>query len=168
MGVSSRTGSARAAAMTWQRARSRSQARTERRLVAAERAAAAATARYRALRAAAAAPAADGSAARRPMRTWQQLLLFVFGGGLLMGLLMMWLLAAAYVGPVALLVLPTVAGLAVGLVMLRRRRRPQPAFRRRPLVADLVRAAQQMHDAETALQRLQDEHGSAARRTSQS
>jgi hypothetical protein len=159
MGLSSRTGSGEAVDVTWQRVRPRSEERAARKLQAAERKAEAAAARYRALREAAAAPApapGDGTASRRPMPSWQQLLLLVVGGGILTGLLMMWLLAAAYVGPAALLVLPAVAGLVAGFVALRRRR-PPPVARRRPLVADLVRAAQEMHDAEAALQRLRDQ-----------
>jgi hypothetical protein len=155
MGLSSRTEFGEAVGMTWQRPRPRSQDRAARLLQAAERDAEAAAARYQALREAAAAPVSahvDG-AARRPVPTWQQLLLLVLGGGSLAGLLVMWLLAAAYVGPSALLVLPAAGGLAAGLVVLRRRR-PKPVSRRRPVVADLVRAAQEMHAAEAALHRL--------------
>ena len=165
MGLSSRTESGKAVDMTWQRVRPRSEERAARKLQAAERKAEAAAARYRALREAAAAPApapGDGTASRRPIPSWQQLLLFVVGGGILTGLLMMWLLATAYVGPAALLVLPAVAGLVAGFVALRRRRQP-PVARRRPLVADLVRAAQEMHDAEVALQRLRDQQGGSVR-----
>jgi hypothetical protein len=160
MGLSSRTKSGKAIGMTWQRARPRSEERAARQLQAAERDAEAAAARYRALREATAAPASDsthGDGSRRPMPTWQQLFLLVVGGGLLTGLLIMWLLATAYVGPAALLVLPASAGLAAGFVALRRRRPEPVARRRRPLVADLVRAAQEMHEAEAALQRLRDE-----------
>jgi hypothetical protein len=85
------------------------------------------------------------------------MLLVVVGGGLLTGLLIMWLLATAYIGPAALLALPVMAGLAAGFVVLRRRR-SQPVVRpHRPLVADLVRAAQEMHEAEAALERLRRE-----------
>jgi hypothetical protein len=157
MGLSSRVENELAVGMTWQRARPRLDDRAARRLQAAERDAEAAAARYQALREAAAAPAsAHGDASRHPMPSWQQLLLLVVGGGLLTGLLVIWLLAAAYVGPAALLVLPAAAGVAAGIVVLRRRR-PAPVVRHRPLVADLVRAAQEMHDAEAALQRLRDE-----------
>jgi hypothetical protein len=156
MGLSSRTESGEAVDVTWQRVRPRSEERAARKLQAAERKAEAAAARYRALREAAAPAPGDGTASRRPIPSWQQLLLFVVGAGILTGLLMMWLLAAAYVGPAALLVLPAVAGLVAGFVALRRRRLPSVA-RRRPLVADLVRAAQEMHDAEAALQRLRDQ-----------
>lgn len=160
MGLSSRIESGKAVDMTWQRVWPRSEERAARELQAAERKAEAAAARYRALREAATAPApapapGDGTTSRRPMPSWQQLLLFVVGGGILTGLLMMWLLTTAYVGPAALLVLPAVAGLVAGFVALRRRRQP-PVARRRPLVADLVRAAQEMHDAEAVLQRLRD------------
>jgi hypothetical protein len=142
--------------MTWQRARSRSDDRTARLLQAAERDAEFAAARYRALKEAAAAPApADG--AWRPIPTWQQMLLLVVGGGILVGLLVIWLLATAYLGPAALLALPAGAGLAAGFITLRRRRQAPAAARRRPLVADLVRAAQEMHKAEAALQRLREE-----------
>ena len=155
MGLSSSTDPGTAVGMTWQRTWPRSEERAARRLRAAEQDAEAAAARYRALREAASAPDSapvDGS--WRPMPTWQQLFLLVVGGGLLTGLLVMWLLAAAYVGPATLLVLPATAGLAAGFVALRRRR-PQPVTRRgRPLVADLVRAAQEIHDAEAALQHL--------------
>ena len=166
MGLSSRTESGKAVDMTWQRVRPRSEERAAQKLQAAQRKAEAAAARYRALREAAAAPApapapGDGTTSRRPMPSWQQLLLFVVGGGILTGLLMMWLLATAYVGPAALLALPAVAGLVAGLVALRRRRQP-PVARRRPLVADLVRAAQEMHDAEAALQRLLDQQEGAS------
>lgn len=169
MGVPSRTGPAKAVAMTWQRAQgARSQERAARLLQAAERDAEAAAARYRSLKdAAAAAASADGDpAARRPLSTWQQLLLLVVGGGLLTGLLIMWFLATAYVGPLALLVLPLSAGMTAGFIVLRRRHRPEPVVRRRrPLVADLVRAAQEMHDAEAALQRLRDEQDAPSGRT---
>jgi hypothetical protein len=158
MGLSSRTESGGAVGMTWRRARTPSEERAARLLEAAERDAQAAAARYRALRESVVEPvAAHADGARRPLPTWQQLLLLVVGGGLLTGLLIMWLLAAAYVGPISLLVLPTAAGLAAGFVVLRRRRAEPVARRRRPLVADLVRAAQEMHDAEAALQRLRDE-----------
>lgn len=168
MGVPSRTGPAKAVAMTWQRAQvARSQERAARLLQAAERDAEAAAARYRSLKdAAAAAACADGDpAARRPLSTWQQLLLLVVGGGLLTGLLIMWFLATAYVGPLALLVLPLSAGMTAGFIVLRRRHQPEPVARRRPLVADLVRAAQEMHDAEAALQRLRDEQDARSGRT---
>ena len=162
MGVSSRTGadrreSGRAVGMTWQRARTRSDERAARMLRAAEQAAETAAARYRALKEAAAAPAsADGS--WRPMPSWQQMLLLVIGGGILTGLLAIWLLATAYLGPAALLALPAGAGVVAGFIALRRRRPRPSAPRRRPLVADLVRAAQEMHEAEAALQRLRNEH----------
>jgi hypothetical protein len=160
--VSSRTDSRKAVGMTWHRAHgARSRERSARLLQAAERDAEAAAARYRAMKEAAAAPISahrDGSGSRRPMPSWQQLLLLVVGGGLLTGLLMMWLLTTAYVGPAALLVLPVAGGMAAGVVVLRRRQ-PEPVVRRRrPLVADLVRAAREMHEAESALQRLRDEH----------
>jgi hypothetical protein len=163
MGLSSRTDAGTAVGMTWQRAQgARSRDRAARRLQAAERVAEAAATRYQALKEAAAAPTStqqDGSGPRRPIPSWQQLLLLVVGGGLLTGLLMMWLLATAYVGPAALLVLPVAGGMAAGVVVLRRRR-PEPVVRRRrPLVADLVRAAQELHEAEAALQRLRDEQG---------
>jgi predicted lipid-binding transport protein (Tim44 family) len=155
MGVSSRIEPGRAVGMTWQRARSRSDDRAARQLQAAEHDAEVAAARYRALKEAAAAPAsANGD--RRPMPSWQQMLLLVVGGGILTGLLIIWLLATAYIGPAALLALPTAAGLVAGFIVLRRRR-PQPVAPRRPLVADLVRAAQEMHEAEAALQRLRQE-----------
>jgi predicted lipid-binding transport protein (Tim44 family) len=146
--------------MTWQRSRrARSEERAARLLHAAERDAELAAVRYRELRAAAAAPATEGGAPRGPLPSWQQLLLLVIGGGLLMGLLVMWLLAAAYVGPAAMLVLPVTAGLVAGFIVLRRRHQPPPNPRRhRPLVGDLVRAAQEMQDAEAALQRLRDAH----------
>ena len=96
----------------------------------------------------------DGS--WRPMPSWQQMLLLVIGGGIIAGLLAIWLLATAYLGPAALLALPAGAGLVAGFKALRRRR-PQPAPRRRPLVADLVRAAQEMHEAEAVVQRLRQE-----------
>jgi hypothetical protein len=162
MGVSSRTesdrrGTGRAVVMTWQRARSRSDDRTARLLQAAERDAEAAAARYRALKEAASAPAST-DAAWRPIPSWQQMLLLVVGGGILVGLLVIWLLATAYLGPAALLALPAGAGVVAGFIALRRRR-PRPAApRRRPLVADLVRAAQEMHEAEAALERLRKEH----------
>lgn len=161
MGVSSRTESDRrgpstAVGMTWQRARSRSDDRTARLLEVAEHGAETAAARYRALKEAAAAPA-SATGDRRPMPSWQQMLLLVVGGGLLTGLLIIWLLATAYIGPAALLALPVAAGLAAGFVALRRRRPKPVAPRRRPLVADLVRAAQEMHDAEAALERLRQE-----------
>jgi hypothetical protein len=161
MRASSRTGPGRvepgrAVDMTWPRARSRSDDRTARLLQAAERDAEAAAARYRALKEAAAAPA-SGDGTWRPMPSWQQMLLLVVGGGVLMGLLMMWLLTTAYLGPAALLALPATAGLVAGLIALRRRRLPPAAPRRRPLVADLVRAAQQMHEAEAVLQRMRQE-----------
>jgi hypothetical protein len=142
--------------MTWQRVRPRSDERAARLLQAAERDAETAAERYRALKEAAAAPApANGE--RRPMPSWQQMLLLVVGGGLLTGLTIIWLLATAYLGPAALLALPVAAGLTAGFVALRRRR-PQPiAPRQRPLVADLVRAAQEMHEAEAALQQLRQE-----------
>ena len=145
----------RAVGMTWQRARSRSDDRTARLLQAAERDAEAAAARYRALKAAAAPASAD--AAWRPIPTWQQMLLLVVGGGILVGLLVIWLLATAYLGPAALLALPAGAGLAAAFITLRRRKQAPTAARRRPLVADLVRAAQEMHKAEAALQRLRQE-----------
>jgi hypothetical protein len=147
-------------AMMWQRVRrAHAEERSARVLRAAERAAAAAAERHRALRTAAtegAAPSAgtEGGTPRGPMPTWQQLLLLIVGGGLLSGLLVIWLLAAAYVGPVAMLVLPTIAGLVAGFVVLRRRHPPAPKpLRHRPSVADLVRATQELHDAEAALQR---------------
>ncbi|OZM77756.1 hypothetical protein [Pseudonocardia sp. MH-G8] len=146
--------------MMWKRARrARAEERSARMLHAAERSAQAAAAHYRELRAAAGAGAAsptvaDGGAPRGPMPTWQQLLLLIIGGGLLSGLLVIWLLAAAYVGPVAMLVLPTIAGMVAGFIVLRRRHPPAPKARRhRPSVADLVRATQELHDAEAALQR---------------
>ncbi|WP_345605570.1 hypothetical protein [Pseudonocardia adelaidensis] len=146
----------RAVGMTWQRARTHSDDRTARRLQAAERKAEGAAARYRALKEAAAAPT-SGDGTWRPMPSWQQMLLLVVGGGILMGLLIIWLLATAYLGPASLLALPAAAGLVAGFIALRRRR-PRPATpRRRPLVADLVRAAQEMHEAEAALQRLRQE-----------
>jgi hypothetical protein len=142
--------------MTWQRARSRSDDRAARVLQAAEHDAEAAAARYRALKEAAAAPAsANGD--RRPMPSWQQMLLLVVGGGLLTGLTIIWLLATAYLGPAALLALPVAAGLTAGFIALRRRRPRPVAPRHRPLVADLVRAAQEMHEAEAALERLRQE-----------
>jgi len=153
MGVSSRIEPGRAVGMTWQRARPRSDDRAARQLQAAEHDAETAAARYRALKEAASAPAsADG--ARGPMPSWQQMLLLVVGGGVLVGLLVIWLLATAYLGPAALLALPVGAGLVAGFIALRRRRPRPVAPRRRPLVADLVRAAQEMHEAEAALQRL--------------
>jgi hypothetical protein len=156
MGVSSRTEPGRAVGMTWQRARPRSDDRAARLLQAAEQDAEAAGARYRALKEAATAPA-SGDGSRRPMPSWQQMLLLVVGGGLLVGLLVIWLLATAYVGPAALLALPVGAGLAAGFIALRRRRPRPVAPRRRPLVADLVRAAQEMHEAEAVLERLRRE-----------
>jgi hypothetical protein len=156
MGVSSRTEPGRAVGVTWQRARPRSDDRAARLLQAAEQDAEVAAARYRALKEASAAPA-SGDGARHPMPSWQQMLLLVVGGGLLLGLLVIWLLATAYLGPAALLALPAGAGLVAGFVALRRRRPPPVAARRRPLVADLVRAAQEMHDAEAVLQRLRQE-----------
>jgi hypothetical protein len=163
MGVSSRTGpdqrgSGRAVGMTWQRARTRSDDRAARRLEAAERNAEAAAARYRALKEAAAAPPSADAGAWRPMPSWQQMLLLVVGGGILTGLLAIWLLATAYLGPAALLALPAGAGLVAAFIALRKRRPRPPSPRRRPLVADLVRAAQEMHEAEAALQRLRQEH----------
>jgi hypothetical protein len=156
-GVSNRAG---AAGVTWPQAGwGRSEERTSRKLRLAERAADAAAARYRELRAAASS-GGEGSAPRGPMPTWQQLLLLVLGGGLLAGLLMMWLLAAAYVGPAAMLVLPAVGGLVAAFIALRRRHRPPPKVRR-PLVADLVRATQELHDAEAALQRARGKRGGA-------
>ena len=156
MGVSGRVGSGRTVGMTWQRARPRSDDRTARQLEAAERTAETAAARYRSLKEAASAPAA-GTGERRPMSSWQQMLLLVVGGGLLTGLMLIWFLANAYLGPAALLALPVGAGVVAGIHMLRRRHpRPAPP-RRRPLVADLVRAAQEMHEAEAALQRLRQE-----------
>jgi hypothetical protein len=160
-GVSSRAepgriGAGRTVAMTWQRARSRSDDRAARLLRAAERDAEAAAARYRALKEAAAAPA-PGDGARRPMPSWQQMLLLVIGGGILTGLLVIWLLATAYLAPAALLSLPAGAGVAAGFIALRRRRPRPAASRRRPLVADLVRAAQEMHEAEAVLQRLRQQ-----------
>lgn len=157
MRASSRTEPGRAVGMTWQRARSRSDDRVARQLQAAERDAEAAAARYRALKEAAAAPT-SGDGVWRPMPSWQQMLLLVVGGGVLTGLLMMWLLTTAYLGPLALLALPATAGLVAGLIALRRRRLPPAAPRRRPLVADLVRAAQEMHEAEAVLQRMRQEH----------
>ena len=157
MGVSSRTEPDRTVGMTWQRARSRSDDRAVRLLQAVERDAETAAERYRALKEAAAAPA-SANGERRPMPSWQQMLLLVVGGGLLTGLTIIWLLATAYLGPAALLALPVAAGVTAGFIVLRRRR-PQPvAPQRRPLVADLVRAAQEMHDAEATLQRLRQEH----------
>jgi len=142
--------------MTWQRTRTRADDRAARQLEAAERKADEAAARYRALKEAAAAPA-SGDGTWRPMPTWQQMLLLVVGGGILVGLLIIWLLATAYLGPAALLALPAAAGLVAAFIALRRRK-PRPATpRRRPLVVDLVRAAQEMHEAEAALQRLRQE-----------
>ena len=161
MGVSSRSAgrieAGGAVGMTWQRTRSRSDDRAARLLKAAERDAEAAAARYRALKEAATAPA-SGDGVWRPMPSWQQMLLLVVGGGILTGLLVIWLLATAYLGPAALLALPAGAGVVAGYIALRRRRPRPPAPRRRPLVADLVRAAQEMHDAEAALQRLRQNH----------
>src|SRR5438094_316424 len=156
MGLSSRVGTGRTVGMTWQRAQPRSDDRTARLLEAAERDAEAAADRYRTLKEAASAPP-TGNAERRPMPSWQQMLLLVVGGGLLTGLMLIWLLTTAYLGPAALLALPVGAGVVAGIRILRRRHpRPAPP-RRRPLVADLVRAAQEMHDAEAALQRLRQE-----------
>ncbi len=159
MGVSGRIGSDRTVGMTWQRVPSRSDERTARLLQVAEHDAETAAARYRALKEAAAAPAsANGDGLWRPLPSWQQMLIVVIGGGLLIGLLMIWLLAAAYIGPAALLILPVTAGLIAGFVVLRRRRSAEPVVRpRRPLVADLVRAAQEMHEAEAVLERLRSE-----------
>lgn len=164
MGLSSRRSWSRgletpaeAAGVTWQNARrGRSEERAARKVRLAERAADTAAARYRELRAGA---GAEATVPRGPLPTWQQLLLLVVGGGLLTGLLMMWLLAAAYVGPAAMLVLPAVAGLVAGFIALRRRR-PEPRTRR-PLVADLVRATQELHDAEAALQRVREDRDGA-------
>jgi hypothetical protein len=142
--------------MTWQRARPRSDDRAARLLQATEQAAEAAAVRYRTLKEAAAAPV-SADAGRGPMPTWQQMLLLVVGGGLLTGLLVIWLLATAYLGPAALLALPIGAGATAGFIALRRRRPPPVAPRRRPLVADLVRAASEMHEAEAALERLRQE-----------
>jgi hypothetical protein len=156
MGLSSRTA---AVGATWRRAlRARYEERVARSLRAAERNAEAAAARYQALRTAASEATAcvEGPPPRRPLSTWQQLLLLVVGGGLLLGLLVMWLLATAYVGPAALLVLPTSAGLVAAYIVLRRRHPPAPRPLRRPVVADLVRAAQEMHAAEAALQRARE------------
>ena len=153
-------------AMMWQRVR---RARAEERAVrvrrAAEHAAAVAAQRYQALRSAAtegagAAVGGEGGTARGPMPTWQQLLLLIVGGGLLSGLLVIWLLAAAYVGPAAMLVLPTIAGMVAGFVVLRRRHPPAPKpLRHRPSVADLVRATQELHDTEAALERVRGGQG---------
>jgi hypothetical protein len=167
MGLSNHAGSVRAVGMNVRRGlRARAQERTARRLQAAERAAEAAAARYRALRDDAAAPAPTAEAGRpRSLASWQQLLLLIVGGGVLVGMLMIWLLAAAYVGPLALLVLPLTAGSIWGYVVLRRRRPPAPVVRRnRPTVADLVRATQEMREAEAAVERLRDERGGRAAR----
>ncbi|MHA6629928.1 hypothetical protein ACU61A_31185 [Pseudonocardia sichuanensis] len=160
------SGRGESVAMMWQRVRrARAEERSARALHAAEHAAAAAAERYRALRSAAtegvgpSTGAEGGGAPRGPMPTWQQLLLLIVGGGLLSGLLVIWLLAAAYVGPAAMLVLPTIAGLVAGFVVLRRRHPPAPKpLRHRPSVADLVRATQELHDAEAALQRVRSGH----------
>jgi len=160
MGVSSRAAgkidAGGVAGMTWQRARTRSEERAARQLEAAEREAEAAAARYRALKEAASTPV-PADAVWRPLPTWQQMLLLVVGGGILTGLAIMWLLATAFLGPLSLLALPTAAGIAAGLIAWRRRH-PRPAAPlRRPLVADLVRAAQEMHEAEARLERLRQE-----------
>jgi hypothetical protein len=167
MGPPSRSGSGlssrgKAVGVTWQRARpAHSDERAAWKLRAAERAAEAAAARYRELRIASSA-AGDAPLSRGPLPTWQQLLLLVIGGGLVAGLLVTWLLVAAYLGPAALLVLPAIAGLVAVIRALLRGHRPVARTRcRRPLVADLVRATQELHDAEAALQRARGEHGSA-------
>lgn len=168
MGVSNGTGPVGTTGMTWSSPRrERAAERAARHLQRAQRDAEAAAAHYRALREAAAAPAHGEAGTWRPMPTWQQLLLLVVGGGLLCGLLAIWFLAAAYVGPLSLLILPATAGLVWGVVVWRRRHRPVRPRRRRPVVADLVRAAQQMHEAEAALQRLRDEQGGGAARPGQ-
>ncbi|MGH8966139.1 MAG: hypothetical protein ACRDXB_12540 [Actinomycetes bacterium] len=160
-GVSSR---GETVGITWQRARrARSDEWVPRKLRAAERAAEVAAVRYRDLRAGT--PAArERSGARGPLPTWQQLLLLIVGGGMLSGLLVMWLLATAYLGPAAMLALPAAAGLVMGFRSWRRRHPPAPSTPRRPLVADLVRATQELHDAEAVLQRVRDQHGSASDR----
>ncbi|MFC5232091.1 hypothetical protein [Pseudonocardia zijingensis] len=142
--------------MTWQRTRARPDDRLARLVEAAEHDAETAAARYRALKEASS-PAATPEADRPPLPSWQQMLLFIVCGGVLTGLLLIWLLATAYLGPLALLALPAGAGIAAGVIAWRKRR-PRPAGpRRRPVVADLVRAAQEMHDAEAALERLRQE-----------
>lgn len=158
MGVSGRTEVGRSIGMTWQRSRARSDDRIARLLEAAERDAEVAAARYRALKEDAVVPgSANGDVVRPPLPSWQQMLLFILGGGVLVGLLFIWLLATAYLGPLALLTLPGAAGCAAGIVAWRRKHPRPPAPRPRPLVADLVRAAQEMHEAEAALQRLREE-----------
>jgi Flp pilus assembly protein TadB len=156
MGLSSRT---ETVGGTWRRAsRAFTDDRAVRSVRAAERNVEAAAGRYQALRSAASEVGAgvEGAAPRRrpsTPSTWQRLLLVVLGGGLLTGSLVMWLIATAYVGPVALLVLPPTAALVVGFLLLRRHRPPASRPRHRPVVADLVRAAQEVQDAEAALQR---------------
>lgn len=156
MGVSGRVGVGRSVGMTWQRTRARPDERLARLVEAAEHDAEAAAARYRALKdASGSAPTAD--AGRPPLPSWQQMLLFIVCGGVLTGLLLIWLLATAYLGPLSLLALPAGAGIAAGVVAWRKRHPRPTGPRRRPVVADLVRAAQEMHDAEAALQRLRQE-----------
>jgi hypothetical protein len=133
-------------------------------LRAAEDDADAAAARYRALRVAASESIAciEGSAPRRPLSTWQQLLLLVLGGGLLTGFAIIWLLATAFVGPAALLFLPATAGLVAAYIVFRRRQAPR--IRRRPVVADLVHAAQEVKDALVALELARDRSAAASDR----
>ena len=112
---------------------------------AAEHKAQVAAARYEQLRAAAAA----GPPARKTLRSWQQLLLLIVGGGIVLGMLFLWLLATMYLGYIALLALPLIAGLAAFVVV--RLRREPPV--RRPVVEDLVRAMREMREAEAAVRR---------------
>ena len=104
-----------------------------------------AAARYEQLRAAAAA----GPPARKALRNWQQLLLLIVGGGVVLGVLFLWLLATMYLGSIALLALPLIAGLAA-LVVVRLRREPPV---QRPVVEDLVRAMRELREAEAAVRR---------------
>jgi hypothetical protein len=129
-------------------------ARTARAVEVAEHNAEAAALHYQQLRAAAAA----GAPPRGPLRSWQQMVLLVVGGGLMLGVLFLWLLTTMYLGYVALLALPVIAGLAA-MVVVRARKSPTV---RRPTVDDLVRAVRELREAEAAVRRAHARDGAAA------
>lgn len=133
----------------------RSAARTAQAVQAAERDAEAAALRYQQLRAAAAA----GTPLQSSLRSWQKMLLLVVGGGLVIGALLLWLLATMYLGYVAMLALPVIAGVVALIVVRVRRSRTR---RRRPTVHDLVSAVQEMREAEATIQRARGRGGAAA------
>lgn len=93
---------------------------------------------------------------RRPMSSWQQLVLLILGIGVGTGFLWIWFLTMAYLRPGLLLVAAVITAVVAGMITVRAGRlRGLSAGRRlrRPTVADLVRAAEELRVAQDAVHR---------------